>query len=418
MRHLGNSLSPLHAVTPLALAFQLVGPKSLRVSNAQATLQCLSMRYRASQVNFLEFRDGWVLYKVGEAFGALVETFSSWVPRQQLPDRTLAFHRFELFDDTDACQLLVAPDVHLPVLFAALGHELPDECFEQLELIPVPRDLALPPTFTTPGESSIQLDFLPPLPFVHRQVTDLPEQNLLVVIGRKACYFLDRDSPLFFWEMGQAMSMEGWQKAEFFEEDAWCTLEGHRIKCRADLQGTVSFQIADALAPDLASLNLDCLQSIKTVRAAAPPQVRIVGPQTLPLCQGFPFLTFAALGWNPVLQPQLWKNQVGADLTFSARHDCFRVPETKILPAFARFLLASLLREMERIVQQDETVAVPCKVQVEGRTFWQGRLPAALEFSEMDDLWSEAHRALGLIAPVRVYSGPPSGPTGNDAAAC
>ncbi|OLQ05799.1 Sodium/hydrogen exchanger 8 [Symbiodinium microadriaticum] len=406
MRHLGNSLSPLHAVTPLALAFQLVGPKSLRVSNAQAILQCLSMRYRASQVNFLEFRDGWVLYKVGEAFGALVETFSSWVPRQQLPGRKLAFHRFELFDDTDACQLLVAPDVHLPVLFAALGHELPDECFEQLDLIPVPRDLALPPTFTTPGESSLQLDFLPSLPFVHRQVTDSPEKNLLIVIGRKACYFLDRESPLFFWEMGQAMSMEGWQRAEFFEEDVWCNLEGHRIKCRDDLQGTVSFHIADALAPDLASLNLDCLQSIKTVRAAAPPQVRIVGPQTLPLCKGFPFLTFAALGWNPVLQPQLRGNKIGADLTFSARHDCFRVPETHILPAFARFLLASLLREMERIIQQDATVAVPCKVQVEGRTFWQGRLPAALEFSEMEDLWSEAHRALGLVAPVRVYSGP------------
>ncbi|CAE7630128.1 unnamed protein product [Symbiodinium sp. CCMP2592] len=320
MKHMGNGLSPLHAVVPLALALQAVGPRSLQVSTAQALLQCLSMRYRASQVKFLEFREGWVLFREGEAFGALVEVFSSWVPRQRLPDAASLFGRLALCDAHDACQLVIAPDVSLPAMLAYLG------------------------------------------------------------------------TPAGF--------------AGFFEEDAWANLEGFKIKCRDDLQGTVSFRIADALPKDPVHLGLDQLSGFSQVRAAAPPRFSLTGAVTLPFCKSFPVFNFLAQGWAVHLHPTVTEAAVRAGIHFTATRDCFRMPETRVLPTCAKHLLACLFDEIEHIACKDDSLRVSCKLQVEGRTFWQGLLPAGLEFEELADLWDAAHEALRVIAPARVYSGP------------
>ncbi|CAE7660264.1 mspIM [Symbiodinium sp. KB8] len=402
MRLIGNALSPIQAVTPLALALQLVGPRSLRVSSAQATLQCLSMRLRASQVDLLSLREGWVLHRQGEAFAAVVEALC-WEPRQTLPPSGYQFGSFELYDDADTCQIVLAPDVSITALLALLGHEFPEECLEQLHLCPVPLDVPFGPAAELPGESCLQLDRLPTLPFRPLQANQ--EQNLLVVAGRQAYYFLLRDGPLFYWAMAQVMAMEGWKQAAFFEEDTWTTFEGHTIRCKDDLQGVVQFRVADPFVPP-ARVSLHQLDAFASLSVAAPPRLRVAGPDTVTLCKGFPAHLFQSLGWGLHMLPQATNAQLQADITFVPCRDRFRIPEAQVMPVCAKHLLASLFRSMETIAMANHDPTTACKVQVQGCTFWQGLLPSGLEFSELGDLWEAAGIAVKMPTPVRVYSGP------------
>ncbi|CAE7650916.1 mspIM [Symbiodinium sp. CCMP2456] len=399
---LGNGLSPLHAVVPLAFALQIVGPRSLQVSNAQALLQCLAMRMRASQAALLPLRDGWVLHRRGEAFEAVADALP-WHTRQLRPPKGRTFGRFEMYDEADVCQIVLAPDVSITALLSCLGHEFPDECLEQLHLCPVPLDQPLAPSLDLPGESCLQFESLPTLPFVPLQAA--AEQDLLVVIGRRAYYFLLRGGPLFYWAMAQTQALEGWREAEFFEEEAWTTLEGHRIKGRDDLHGMVHFRVADPFQSS-GQVSLDQLSAFTTLSAVAPPSIRITGPDAVPLCKGFPAPLFLSLGWSINLLPTVDNESLRADLVFVPCKDRFRLPEHQVLPTCAKHLLAGLFRAMESVAVNNLEPSTACKVQVEGRTFWQGFLPAGLEFSELGDLWDAACGAVNMPVPSRVFSGP------------
>ncbi|CAE7812076.1 unnamed protein product, partial [Symbiodinium sp. CCMP2456] len=225
MRLMGNGISIFHAVIPLTLAFQVIGPRSLRVSTAQAILQGMAMRIKASQARILDLKEGWVLCRAGTALQSFIEAHHTWVPRQQLPDPSLRFGRFVCVGRAETCHFVVSPAVALPGFLALLGHEFPAETYAQLQLMQIPLDTALPRDFDPPGEAQLDLETLPPLPLP----SCLPQedgQDLLLVIGQQAYYVLHRNGPTFFWEMAQTMAMEGWRQADFFETDDWFSREG------------------------------------------------------------------------------------------------------------------------------------------------------------------------------------------------
>ena len=60
MRLLGNGLSPWHSCGPLTLAAQALLAGPTRISTAQAMLQCLSMRLKASTSQAIDLPDAWI----------------------------------------------------------------------------------------------------------------------------------------------------------------------------------------------------------------------------------------------------------------------------------------------------------------------------------------------------------------------
>ena len=406
MRLMGNGISVFHAVGPLALAFQVVGPRALRVSTAQAVLQSMAMRIKASEACLLDLRDGWILCRTGAGLQSFIEAHHTWVPRQQLPSPNLRFQRFLCVGHAERCQMVVSPEIQLPALLALLGHEFPDEAYDQLQLQPVPLDSPLPGGFDPPAESQLELEELPALPPVASLGPSATSQEILLVIGQHAYYALHRSGSLFFWEMAQTMAMEGWRQADFFETDDWFSFEGHKILCKDDLRGVVQFRVVDCLEDSPWHVSLDQLSCFQVLSAAAPPRVRISGPSTLQLCQEFPIRLFAAWGWIVQLQPSLANNTVQADLIFLPGRDRLRVPEVQVLHRLGRQVFAGLLRVIERVARADAAPTVACKVQVQGSTFWFGHLPAALSFQDLSELWSQATTALGVPQPHRMYSGP------------
>ena len=151
---------------------------------------------------------------------------------------------------------------------------------------------------------------------------------------------------------------------------------------------------------------LDQLSAFETLSVAAPPRLRVAGPDTVTLCKGFPAHVFQALGWGLQLRPFVATAHLQADITFVPCRDRFRLPEAQVMPTCAKQLLAGLFRAMEDVARNIGENVTACKVQVEGRTFWQGYLPSGLEFSELGDLWDAAGAAVKSTVPVRVYSGP------------
>ena len=206
--------------------------------------------------------------------------------------------------------MVVSPEIQLPALLALLGHEFPDEAYDQLQLQPVPLDSPLPGGFDPPAESQLELEELPALPPVASLGPSATSQEILLVIGQHAYYALHRSGSLFFWEMAQTMAMEGWRQADFFETDDWFSFEGHKILCKDDLRGVVQFRVVDCLEDSPWHVSLDQLSCFQVLSAAAPPRVRISGPSTLQLCQEFPIRVFAAWGWIVQLQPSLANNTV------------------------------------------------------------------------------------------------------------
>ena len=406
MRLMGNAISVFHAVVPLTLAFQAVGPRALHVSTAQAILQGMSMRIKASEARILDLQEGWVLCRSGAALQSFIEAHHTWVPRQQLPDPCLRFQRFVCVGRAEHCHLVVSPAVSLPVLLALLGHEFPDEAYAQLQLESVPLDLAITRNFEPPAEAQLDLEVLPSLPLLQGPARPAAHQDLLFVIGKQAYYALHRGGPLFFWEMAQTMAMEGWRQADFFETDDWFSFEGHRILCKADLQGTVQFRVVDCLEDLPWHVSLEQLACFKVLSAAGPPRVRISGPSTVQLCSEFPVRLFAAWGWVVQLLPCISRAQVQADIVFLPGQDRLRIPEAQVLQRLSWQVFAGLLRVIERVACDDAAPTVACKVQVQGTTFWFGHLPADLSFQDISELWSQATIALGVPQPHRMYSGP------------
>ena len=406
MRLMGNGISIFHAVVPLSLAFQVIGPRSLRVSTAQAVLQGMAMRIKASEAVLLEFSEGWVLCRSGAALQSFIEVHHTWVPRQRLPEPSLRFQQFVCQGQAEHCHLVVSPAVRLPDLLVLLGHEFPAETYQQLQPVPVPLDTALPSAFDPPAEAQLDLEVLPSLPLACGHCRSEADPDLLLVIGRQAYYALNRSGPLFFWEMAQTMTMEGWRQAEFYETDDWFSFEGHKILCKADLQGTVHFRVVDCLADVPWRVSLDHLVSFKVLSAAGPPRVRISGPATLQLCSEFPIRLFAAWGWIVQLQPGAASDHVFADLVFLPGRDRLRIPEAQVLLRLCRQVFTGLLRAMEQVASQDASPTVACKVQVQGATFWFGHLPADLSFQDLSALWDQVAAALGVPQPHRMFSGP------------
>ena len=407
MRALGNGLSPVHAVFPLTLALQLLGPADVQVSTAQALLQCLSMRLKASAVQFLEFRSGWVMCRDGDQLRSFISVYDTWQPRQLLPEPAPAFRCFALRAEADACCFVLAPDIQLRDALLVLRQHLQEEGLDQLCPVllwppaepPLPQDL--------PEEACLEVDLLPALPLSLQQTCSGQEQAIMLVTGVSAYYLLNRSGPTFLWQLSRVMGMGGWQKACFFEEDRWFNSEGHFIVDRTDLQGAVTLRIVDPLAARPFQLTLDQLQSFEVRSPSGPLRIRISGADTVALCSSFPVSVFLAVGWAVHLVPGLSVEQgLQADVIFAPRRHRLRLPEHDLIFLCHRLMLVGLLRSIEATGRANEDVLVPVKVQKEGQTMWLGSLPADLTFEDLADLWDQAGLALHSIRPCRVYSGP------------
>ena len=277
MRLMGNSISPFHAVVPLSLAFQVIGPGSLWVSTAQAILQSMSMRLRASEIQFIELPDGWIMCKTGEALQPFLESQHSWQPRQLVPESEDAFCCFACKDTTETCLFVLAPDVAVPSVLQLLGHEFPEECFQQLCPLALQKGSPLPLASELTAESELELDALPDLLLARLQSSAPPEEDLLLIIGRQAYYALLRSGPHFLWGLAQVMTMEGCQHSAFFEQDEWFSFEGSKVLCRGDLRGIVQLRVTDVLNNEPWLVSLDDLSHFQVQCKAAPPRLRIVG---------------------------------------------------------------------------------------------------------------------------------------------
>ena len=408
MRIMGNSLSPVHAVFPLTLALQVIGAPGLRISTAQALLQCLAMRFKASAARFLEFADGWVLCQEGQQLQAFMAVYDTWLPRQRLPPLGQCFCRWVLQAEVDQVFIFLAPQVDLEVVLRVLGQQLPDNCLQQLqpELLPGGGGVASLPA--SPAEACLEVDALPPLPLPLQSVSTAAGQELMVVTGRQGYYFLDRSGPHFLWAISQVMGFEGWQEVCFFETDRWFTAEGHAICDRQDFQGAVSFKIVDPFSHEPFRLSLDQLQSFAVVSSAMPPRLRISGAETVQVCKHFPAQAFYPLGWGVHLLPGYSQSgRLQADIIFSPRRHCLRLPEPEVLYACHKLVLAGLLRTVGDLAVQDTTLpSVPVKVQVWGQTLRLGALPPDMAFEDLVDLWQQAGLAVGSHRFARLYSGP------------
>ena len=259
MRQMGNGISPVHAVFPLTLALRVVGPPELRISTAQALLQCLTMRLRASSLSFLEFPEGWVICPDGKRLQAFIAVFDTWQPRQCLPSPVLAFRAFALRAAADECLFVLAPDISLDVALQILGQVLPEECLEQLLPQTLPLGSRVADLTELTAEACLEVDIMPSLPLPLQPEATTTLQQVLVATGRDAYYFLDRDGQHFLWELSQVMGFEGWGNACFFEVDRWFTAEGQTVMDRQDLRGAVSFRIVDPFSSVPFQLNLEQL---------------------------------------------------------------------------------------------------------------------------------------------------------------
>eukprot|EP00439_Symbiodinium_sp_Y106_P041245 s380_g5.t1 len=406
MRLMGNSISPFHAVVPLSLAFQVIGPDSLWVSTAQAILQSMSMRMRASEMQFVELPDGWIMCKTGEALQHFLESQHSWQPRQLVPDSDTAFCCFACKDTTETCLFVLAPDVAVQSVLHLLGHEFPEECFQQLCPLVLQKGSPLPLASELTAESELELDALPDLPLARLQSSVPPEEDLLLIIGRQAYYALLRSGPHFLWGLAQVMTMEGCQHSAFFEQDEWFSFEGSKVLCRGDLRGIVQLRVTDVLNNEPWLVSLDDLSHFQVQCKAAPPRLRIAGARTLSLCRGFPVQLFAAWGWAAQLLPSIQADLLCADIAFIPCRDRLRVPETDIFRRCAQQIFVALLRTIEQIALGDSSLTVPCKVQVQGHTLWFGERPADGTFGDVGALWEQAHTCLHCPQAFRVFSGP------------
>ena len=406
MRILGNGLSPVHAVFPLTLAMQILGPPELKISTAQALLQCLSLRLRASNLRFLEFPSGWVICRDGEQLQSFLAVFDTWQPRQQLPAPASRFSCMILRAPTDTCVFVLAPDVPLGTALLALGQDIPEEGLSQLspELV---GEGGLPSLNNLPEEACLEVDAMPPLPLLLQQANRQTGQTLMCATGRSAYYFLNRESPYFIWALSQVMGLEGWQTSNFFEADRWFSAEGHLIVDRTDLHGAVTFRIIDVLAAQPFCLSLEQLQCFEVRSLVGPPRLRISGQTTLALCQSFPAPVFWAAGWAVHLLPGLSVEQgVQADLVFAPLRHKLRLPEWAVLYTCHKQLVVGLLRAIAATAANNEDDRIEVKVQLEGQTMWLGALPADLTFEDLADLWEQAGIAVRSARPTRVYSGP------------
>ena len=154
-------------------------------------------------------------------------------------------------------------------------------------------------------------------------------------------------------------------------------------------------------------MNPGGVSSFQVLSPAAPPRLRITGPDTVALCSAFPAQHFLPLGWAVHLLPSVSSNSVlHADLVFAPRRHCLRLPETKVLYTCHKLLLVGLLRTIESNVQRAAEPETQVKVQVHGQTLWLGSLPADMTFEDLEDLWQQAGLAVSSLRDARVYSGP------------
>ena len=221
MRIMGNCLSPVHADFPLTLALQVIGAPGLRISTAQALLQCLA--YGALRP---VPPGSWSLQMVGSCVRKASSCRLLWqFMTHGYPDN--AYHLWASVSADGFSRLrLIRSLSSWPLRLISkwfcgfLGQQLPEECLQstlsQNFSLEVAESHSLP---ASPAEACLEVDALPPLPLPLQSVSTAAGQELMVVTGRQGYYFLDRSGPHFLWAISQVMGFEGWQEVCFFETE-------------------------------------------------------------------------------------------------------------------------------------------------------------------------------------------------------
>ena len=421
MRLMGNALSPWQSCGPLALAAQALWSGAPKISTAQAMLQCLSMRLKASTSMSITMPDAWLWCCKHEAVRPLLAALDSWQPRQDIPSAEHTFRHFCLQVNDTTAQCIVAPGLDLCSLFSEIGLDLPDECIQQLHLEPfsiVHADLQT----LLPAEACLEIDAFPQLPWHSLRQEALQPLRLFTVIGRQRFYFLDRRGPWFVWALSRVLAFEGRPESDALAGDCWINHLGHSVTCREDLTGLLQLQwCARAVDSQLFKCCPEDLQWLQLIQPIAPLRLAVQGPLALSFCKTFPVALLEALGWRTQLVPSVvpasggspcaiatnpTPGQVCAELLFDPLPRGFQMPAL-LLPSFCRCqLLSGLLEEIQRVGQGGFDNLIEVKVQLEGTTLWIGALPEDLTFDDVLELWSLAGRQLLLTALARVFSGP------------
>ena len=424
MRLMGNGLSPWHSCGPLALAVQALLESSNRISTAQAMLQCLSLRLKASTAQVLSMPEAWILCHRHDAVRPLLAALDSWRPRQSLPSACDTFTQLLLQVQDSEAHCILAPGVDRFALFREVGLDLPSDCLEQLAPEPFSIVHADMPVALS-AEACLELEDLPQLPWTSRASTASGlHLDLFTVIGRNRYYFLDRCSAWFVWALSRVLAFEGRPAEDSTATDCWVNHLGHSVTCREDLTGLLQLQWC-ARSVDLRPFccSLEDLEGVHLLTPLAPLHLAVDGPLALPFCRSFPVSLLDALGWRTQLCPSLLPGrlqdadaatstvqgpagQVRAELLFNPQPNKFRVPAL-LLPQFCQCqLLSGLLQEISRVASSSSEALVDVKVQLQGTTLWIGGLPADITFEDILDLWVLAGQRLLPPAPARVYSGP------------
>ena len=421
MRLLGNGLSPWHSCGPLTLAAQALLAGPTRISTAQAMLQCLSMRLKASTSQAIDLPDAWIWCSKTAALEPLLAALDSWQPRQCLPDSAQRFAQFVLQAETTEVQCVLAPGLDVEVLFRDIGLDLPQECLGQLHMEPfsiIEADMPM----QLGAEACLELELLPALPWISVRPPGTADQALLTIAGRQRYYFLNRLCPWFVWAVSRVLAFEGRPEGDAFATDCWVNQWGHCVTCRADLTGFLQLQwCGRSVESSLFRCSLEDLACLQVLQPIAPFRLAVEGPLALPFCRTFPVSIVEALGWHTQLLPSIVSGALGsnaavgetaaldhvrAELLFAPTPNRFQVPALR-LPYFCSCqLLSGLLQEIQQVALDTSPKQVEAKVQLEGATLWIGSLPEDLTFDDVLELWAAAGRQLGSPSAARVYSGP------------
>ena len=432
MRFLGNSLPPVLAIVPLAIAVSFARPSAPPLDLTDMVQLCLDLRTHADNMQLLSLPEGWLLAKPEQilemtpCYPELAWRLTPWDEGPQL--RTLW-----LADEMRAFLLAFPTNVSVGSALSCLGVDVPSECHLDGES----KARLLNTYGWTPYSDSLVLE-VPALPelcpsglrwpdwvwpapaagspalFVNQPPSAAPAgapvasadlSDVCLVLGRHACYLLPRTGPLFLFLLDLVATTEVQALPEqdgnlWPYQVVWTTTRGVPLLLPNDVKGVVLATIESGTEPPPFWPPSD-LTAIGCVSPAMPTLITAVEPAELATPLAFPATTLRPLGLR-VSSSRIATPHQGRQYAFVPRPLCLHLAEAHVLGHCVDLLLQGCLN----FWQSRAAEPVPAIFQVEGVALWNGVLPAGLPFRAFLEVWTKAHAVLGNNKSGRIYSGP------------
>ena len=406
MTIVGNSLSVPQAVIPLALAVSSLQESGSKVDPHQAVHWVLGDRIRASQVSLLPLRDGWVLCR-GDQVQEAMHRLRPAAPWGQLPlGAPMTMQLFWVQDDYDTVAFLKTRGIPLTHLLDSLGVQYDEYNLQEMQLLEVngpigPQCVDNPVAAAMLATTSLPEIRVAGLPVCH----DLENgPNILIVLGAQAVYALADQGPTVAEALHTVAHIDGLQPPE--DKALWQCSDGVPLHSWEDFRSTIVLVHDDAALPiSLPDCSAASLLHVRFLSYVDPPRLFWPETEALQIGAGFPMQHLTNMGWFPRLMPAKSNGQQGISVVFQPQPNKLRLRQEDIAVFCAGTLFQGCLnaRQFQTMFQSP---GVPVKVQIEGKTVWQGKLADRVTFQDVLGDWKQVRNSLGFLAAARVGSGP------------